>query len=400
MLAGKKVVLGVCASISAYKSAYLTRLLVKAGAEVRVVLTPDATHFVGPITFSTLSRQPARWRFTDDEGATWNNHVELGLWADLLLIAPLTAATLAKMATGHCDNLLIATYLSAKCPVVVAPAMDLDMYQHPTTQQNLATIQSFGNLLIPADTGELASGLEGPGRLAEPEAILEWLEEYLSADQPLAGKKALLTAGPTRESIDPVRYISNHSTGKMGIALAASLREAGAEVTLVLGPTTEPYPDGVTVIPVDSAENMYQAVADRFNQTDLFIAAAAVADFTPAHPANQKLKKEAGGHPIVLSPTRDILLEMGQQKQPHQMVVGFALETEKALEHAAQKLANKNLDLIVINTLEDEGAGFGHDTNKVTLLEQDNKTTVLQLQPKTEIAKDIVQHIIRIWHEA
>lgn len=400
MLAGKKIVLGVCASIAAYKSAYLTRLLVKAGAEVRVVLTPDATQFVGPITFATLSKHQALWQFTDDEGATWNNHVELGLWGDLLLIAPLTAATLSKMATGHCDNLLMATYLSAKCPIVVAPAMDLDMYQHPTTQQNLERIQSFGNLVIPAESGELASGLEGQGRMAEPEAIVSWLIDYFAKDKPLAGKKALLTAGPTREPIDPVRYISNHSTGKMGIALATALRDAGAEVTLVLGPTSQTPPTDVQVVAVDSAAEMYQAVADRFSSSDLFIGAAAVADFTPASPADQKLKKEKGGQPIELAQTKDILKEMGQQKKPHQFVVGFALETEKALEHAAEKLTKKNLDLIVVNTLEDSGAGFGYDTNKVTLLEPGNKTTPLELQPKTEIANDILQHIIHIWHEA
>lgn len=400
MLAGKKIVLGVCASIAAYKSAFLTRLLVQAGAEVRVVLTPAATDFVGPITFSTLSKNKAVWQFTDDQGATWNNHVALGLWADLLLIAPLSAATLSKLATGHCDNLLVATYLSAKCPVVVAPAMDLDMYQHPTTQQNLQQLITYGNQVIPATDGELASGLSGQGRMAEPADIVAWLTDYFSQHQPLAGKNVLLTAGPTREPIDPVRYISNHSSGKMGIALAQAFRDAGAAVTLVLGPTHETPPEGVAVVPVERASDMYEAVASRFATADLFVAAAAVADFTPAQPALQKRKKEAGAAPISLTSTKDILAEMGAQKQAHQFVVGFALETEKALQHAQDKLLRKNLDLIVVNTLEDPGAGFGHDTNKVTLLDKRNKTTVLELQPKTEIAKKIVQHIIDIWHEA
>lgn len=400
MLAGKKIVLGVCASIAAYKSAFLTRLLVQAGAEVRVVLTPAATDFVGPITFSTLSKNKAVWQFTDDQGATWNNHVALGLWADLLLIAPLSAATLSKLASGHCDNLLVATYLSAKCPVVVAPAMDLDMYQHPTTQQNLQQLITYGNQVIPATDGELASGLSGQGRMAEPADIVDWLTDYFSQHQPLAGKHVLLTAGPTREPIDPVRYISNHSSGKMGIALAQAFRDAGAAVTLVLGPTHETPPEGVAVVPVERAADMYEAVASRFAAVDLFVAAAAVADFTPAQPALQKHKKEAGVAPISLTSTKDILAEMGAQKEAHQFVVGFALETEKALQHAQDKLTRKNLDLIVVNTLEDAGAGFGHDTNKVTLLDKRNKTTVLELQPKTEIAKKIVQHIIDIWHEA
>ncbi len=400
MLAGKKILLGVCGSIAAYKSAYLTRLLVKAGAEVRVVMTPDATSFIGPITLSTLSQYPVLWQFTNDEGATWNNHVELGLWADLMLIAPLTATTLSKMNTGLCDNLLVATYLSAKCPVVVAPAMDLDMYRHPSTQYNLERLQSFGHHIIAAESGELASGLEGQGRLAEPEKIVAWLSNFFSKDLPLSGKKALLTAGPTREPIDPVRYISNHSTGKMGIALAEALLSNGAQVTLVLGPTTETPPADATVIRTETAEDMYKAVKDHFPQSDVFIASAAVADFTPAQPAQHKRKKAEGGNPIALSRTRDILAEMGQQKRAGQFVVGFALETQHALQYGQQKLQEKNLDLIVINTLEDEGAGFGHDTNKVVLLDKDNTTTELALQPKREIAEQIVQHIIQHWHEA
>lgn len=399
MLAGKKILLGVCGSIAAYKSAYLTRLLVKAGAEVRVVMTPDATSFIGPITLSTLSQHPVLWQFTNDEGATWNNHVELGVWADLMLIAPLTATTLSKMNTGLCDNLLVATYLSAKCPVVVAPAMDLDMYRHPSTQYNLERLQSFGHHIIAAESGELASGLEGQGRLAEPENIVAWLSDFFSQDLPLNGKKALITAGPTREPIDPVRYISNHSTGKMGIALAEALLSKGAQVTLVLGPTTVSPPTDATVVRTETAEDMYEAVKDHFSESDLFIASAAVADFTPAQPANHKLKKAEGGNPIALSRTRDILAEMGQQKRAGQFVVGFALETQHALQYGQQKLQEKNLDLIVINTLEDEGAGFGHDTNKVVLLDKDNTTTELALQPKRDVAKQIVQHIIQHWHE-
>lgn len=394
MLTGKKILLGVCGGIAAYKSVQLTRLLVKAGAAVKVVMTPAAQHFVGPITFSTLSKSPALWDFTDSSGSQWHNHVALGAWADIFVIAPLTANTLAKMAHGQADNLLLATYLSAKCPVVVAPAMDLDMYSHATTTHNLEQLKAIGNHVIPATSGELASGLEGQGRMAEPDHILAWLEHFFTpANGSLSGKHVLITAGPTREPIDPVRFISNHSSGKMGIALAVAAKHAGAKVTLVLGPTTQSPPANVEVVRVETALEMFDAVERRFAGTDIFIAAAAVADLQPAKTATEKIKKKDAGHSLALAPTKDILKTMGHKKQPGQLVIGFALETQNAIGYGQQKLAEKNLDAIVVNSLADEGAGFGHDTNKVTLLSRDNKSREIQLKPKEEVAKDIIQFI-------
>ncbi len=398
MLVGKKVLLGVCGSISAYKSALLTRLLVKAGAEVRVVMTPSAQEFITPLTLATLSRQPVLTRFVSDQAAgTWNNHVELGLWADVLLIAPLSATTLAKMAHGVADTLLTATYLSARCPVVVAPAMDLDMYAHPATQANLETLRRYGQHIIPAESGELASGLSGPGRLAEPEHILAFLENFYAEQmpQPLRGRRALVTAGPTYEALDPVRYLGNHSTGKMGYALAEALALAGAEVTLVSGPThlTAGHPR-VQTVRVTSAREMLAAVEAPFAESEVVVWAAAVADYTPQRVSDVKLKKQGADWQLDLVETTDIAATFGQRRRADQILVGFALETDHALAHARRKLQTKNLNLIVLNSLQDEGAGFRHDTNRVTLVDA-HAVVPYPLKSKQAVAHDIVEEIVR-----
>lgn len=394
MAAGRKILLGVCGSIAAYKSAYLTRLLVKQGAEVRVVMTPDACQFVAPLTFSTLSKQNTHWQFTANEGASWNNHVELALWADLVLIAPATANTLAKMATGICDNLLLAVYQSAKCPVAIAPAMDLDMYHHPANQHNIELLSGYGNHIIPAEYGELASGLEGEGRMAEPEHILAWIDDFFRPKGPWAGKRVAITAGPTREAIDPVRYITNHSSGKMGIALAEEAARRGAKVLLILGPTElKPANPAIEVVAVESAEDMLKASEAVFAETDVFIGAAAVADYTPVSPAIRKVKKTDKDLSISLKRTDDILKTLGAKKRKGQLLVGFALETHDAEQHAREKLKDKGLDLIVLNSLGDVGAGFGHDTNKVTLIGRNNKSLPMELKPKAAVAADILDHL-------
>lgn len=400
VLAGKKVLLGVTAGIAAYKSAMLVRLFIKQGAEVRVVMTPSAREFVTPLTLSTLSKNEVLSSFTDeeDENARWNNHVELGLWADLFVIAPATANTLSKMAHGTSDNLLIATYLSAKCPVYVAPAMDLDMYAHPSTAKTFHTLEEYGNKIIPAEHGELASGLVGKGRMAEPEAIIAFLEKDLQAQLPLKGKTVLITAGPTYEPIDPVRFIGNHSSGKMGYALANKAFELGARIILVSGPThIQPRHTGIERISVNTAEQMYQAVLDHFDAADVAILSAAVADYRPAQVADQKIKKKESGMTIELEKTRDILASIGAKKQ-NQFLVGFALETENELENAKGKLQKKNLDLIVLNSLNDPGAGFGVDTNKVTLIGKDNKVQPFEVKSKDAVAADILEYIIKEIH--
>lgn len=398
MLQGKKILLGVTGSIAAYKSLLLVRLLIREGATVRVIQTPASRDFVTPLSLATLSKNPV---FSDLFAAdTWANHVELGRWADLLVIAPLSCNTLAKMAGGLCDNLLLATYLSAVCPVVVAPAMDEDMWNHPGTRANLEKIRSYGNRVIPVEKGELASGLFGDGRMAEPETILEFIYAMLgAAAQPLAGKKALVTAGPTHEAIDPVRFIGNHSSGKMGIAIARELAQRGAQVTLVLGPSTVAIEEsGIAVQRVTSAAEMYDACLKVFEDVHLAVLNAAVADYTPASPASEKIKKNDGSLVLELVKTRDILKTLGEMKKTGQLLVGFALETRDGREYALGKLKAKNADFIVLNSLQDQGAGFGGDTNKITIFGQDGFEQAFVTKPKQQVAKDIVDIIVKSWH--
>jgi phosphopantothenoylcysteine decarboxylase / phosphopantothenate---cysteine ligase len=396
MLQGKKILLGVTGSIAAYKSLLLVRLLIKEGAFVKVVQTPAARDFVTPLSLATLSKNPVLSDlFMAD---TWANHVELGRWADVLVVAPLSCNTLAKMAAGICDNLLMATYLSAVCPVLLAPAMDEDMWHHPATQANLHRVRSFGNKIIPVRKGELASGLFGDGRMAEPETILEQLITELSKDRsslPLKGKKALVTAGPTHEAIDPVRFIGNHSSGKMGIAIAKELAARGASVHLVLGPSSEnPETPGITVQRVVSAAEMFNACVDQFAGADMAILSAAVADYTPAVKVTEKIKKTDDHLTLELSRTKDILKTLGGQKKQGQLLVGFALETSGGRDYAMGKLASKNADLIVLNTLNDEGAGFGVDTNKITIFGREGFEKAYEKKPKQQVAEDIVDTII------
>ena len=394
MLGGKKIILGVTGGIAAYKSAWLVRSFIKAGAQVRVIMTPEAKDFVTPLTLSTLSKNAVLSSFTqDEENELWNNHVELGLWADFFVIAPATANTLSKMASGASDNLLLATYLSAKCPIYFAPAMDLDMYRHFTTQANFTRLQSFGNIMIPATSGELASGLEGQGRMAEPDDIVAFITNDIQAKLPFYGKKVLITAGPTYEAIDPVRFIGNHSSGKMGYALAKCAANLGAEVILISGPTalTLKHPS-VKVVQIFSAAQLFEQVKLYFEGVDIAIAAAAVADYRPVNPADQKIKKKTGDLQLTLEATEDSLKYMGEHKK-EQFLVGFALETENEIENAQAKLTRKNLDLIVLNSLNDSGAGFGTQTNKVTLIDASGNIEPQELKPKNEVAKDIFNRI-------
>ena len=387
--------MGITGGIAAYKTTFLTRLLIKAGAEVRIVMTESAGHFVSPLTLATLSRHEVLSDFVrEEEGATdWNNHVELGLWADLMLIAPATANTLSKMASGTCDNLLLACYMSAKCPVFFAPAMDLDMYGHPATRKAIETLQGYGHHLIPADTGELASGLHGEGRMAEPEAIVAHLEAYLRSHAPWAGKKVLITAGPTHEPIDPVRFIGNHSSGKMGFELAREAARQGAEVTLVTGPThLQTDQPQISCIRVTTAREMLEKAEQAFDHADVFIGAAAVADYRPLEAAPEKIKKQAGEIKLELVQNPDIIQTLAARKKD-QYVVGFALETEKETEHALAKLKRKNLDAIVLNSLRHPGAGFGGDTNKVSFIDKNSEITPFELKTKAEVARDILHEI-------
>jgi len=391
MLAGKKILICISGSIAAYKIPLLVRQLVKAGAEVKVIMTPASEDFVSRLTLSTLSRNPVLTDLFDEE--SWANHVMLGRWADMMVIAPLSCNTLAKMATGLCDNLLMAVYLSATCPVMVAPAMDEDMWHHPTTNQNLDQIRSHGCQILDVGYGELASGLTGPGRMAEPEEIFQALEQYFSQSAQLKGKKALVTAGPTYEAIDPVRFIGNHSSGKMGYALAEELASRGAEVTLVSGPTgMKTKSPNIRLIQVTSAAQMFQSCKDQ--PYDIAVMAAAVADYTPVEVAGQKIKKSGETLELKLKKTEDILAMLGRSKKNGQLLVGFALETQNESENARKKLQEKNADLVVLNSLNDEGAGFGHDTNKVTLFYKDGKQQELALQSKSSVAKAIVNAII------
>ncbi len=395
MLRGKKILLGVTGSIAAYKSALLTRLLVKAGAEVKVVMTPSAHAFITPLTLSTLSKNPALTEFVKDDRGQWNNHVELGLWADAMVIAPASANTLAKMANGLCDNLLMATYLSARCAVYVAPAMDLDMLQHPATRANLEKVRSYGNIIIDATRGELASGLIGQGRMAEPEQIVDFLTERLAVKRRLEGKQVLVTAGPTYEAIDPVRFIGNHSSGKMGFAIAEALADEGAIVQLVAGPTQQhTNHHGISVSHVTGADEMFKVCSDLFEKTDIAVLAAAVADYKPAVVAKQKIKKNGETLKLELTRTPDIAASLGKLKHNGQVIVGFALETEQEKDNAIKKLETKNFDLIVLNSLNDTGAGFGVDTNKITIINRKQEFKAFELKSKKEVARDIVEEII------
>lgn len=396
MLHGKKILLGVTGSIAAYKTAVLVRLLVKQGAEVKVIMTAAARDFVTPLSLSTLSKQPVLTDLAENDA--WANHVMLGRWADVMLIAPLSCNTLAKMASGLCDNLLMAVYLSATCPVVVAPAMDEDMWHHATTAANLATIKAKGDLVIPVEKGELASGLSGEGRMAEPENIVAWLDERFGTKADLAGKNVLVTAGPTHEMIDPVRFISNHSSGKMGVAIAEEMMRRGAAVTLVLGPSVVVPANGITTIRITSALEMYNACQDIFPGTDIAVMSAAVADYTPVTVAKEKIKKKEAELTIELTKTRDILKSLGEQKKAGQFLVGFALETNNEKEHALQKLQKKHADMIVLNSLNDAGAGFGHDTNKITIFDKHNGQHDFDTKSKKAVAADIVNTVIKLLH--
>ncbi len=396
VLRGKKVLLGVTAGIAAYKTASLVRLFIKLGAEVQVIMTPASKDFITPLTLSTLSKNPVHSTFynKEEENEFWNNHVDLGLWADIMLIAPATANTLSKMTNGTCDNLLLATYLSAKCPVYFAPAMDLDMYIHPSIKTSLDKLQSFGNVLIPAASGELASGLIGEGRMAEPEDIVSFIEKNILFTLPLRGKKVLITAGPTYEAIDPVRFIGNHSSGKMGFEIAKAAANLGAEVFLVSGPSHQKVKHSfIKRIDVKSAEEMYDACHKYYANVDIAICSAAVADYRPKNIALQKIKKKEASLSIELELTKDILASLGEIKK-HQFLVGFALETNNELENAKGKLQKKNLDLIVLNSLQDKGAGFATDTNKITIIDKDLNEKPFELKSKAEVAKDIINEII------
>ena len=396
MLEGKKIIVAVSASIAAYKSAILVRLLKKQRAEVKVIMTASASSFITPLTLSTLSENPVLIDFAKDKTGEWNNHVDLGLWADAMLIAPATANTLGKAANGICDNLLLATYLSARCPVFWSPAMDLDMYQHASVQQNLATLEKVGNHIIAAESGELASGLVGQGRMAEPEHIVELLLAHFSPTKTaLYGKKVLITAGPTQEYIDPVRYITNQSTGKMGYAIANELGKRGCEVTLISGPSSETPPTNVKLVKVLSSQNMFDAVNSHFPKTDVSIFSAAVADYTPLEKSAIKIKKNDSRMRIGMVKTKDIAKEMGVLKSAKQINVGFALETNDELQNAKGKLDRKNFDMIVLNSLNDKGAGFGHDTNVITIIDKDSQQKY-PLKSKIAVAVDIVNHLEKL----
>jgi phosphopantothenoylcysteine decarboxylase/phosphopantothenate--cysteine ligase len=395
MFQDKKILLAVTGSIAAYKAILLVRLLVKAGAQVKVVMTPAAKDFVSPLTLATLSKNPVITELASNE--SWSNHVMMGRWADVMVVAPLSCNTLAKMANGLCDNMLLATWLSATCPVVVAPAMDEDMWRHPATKLNLQKLESFGNVVIPVEKGELASGLYGDGRMAEPETIMQFLETTFFLKKDLTGKKALVTAGPTYEPIDPVRFIGNHSSGKMGVAIAEELAKRGAEVHLVLGPSSvKSTMTGIYVHKVETAEQMYQTCLKEFPAADIAVMSAAVADYTPIETAPEKIKKTSGTLIIELTKTKDILKTLGEKKRNGQLLVGFALETMNERQYALDKLKSKNADLIVLNSLNDEGAGFGHDTNKVTIFEKSGNEITYDRKPKQQVAKDIVDRIVNL----
>ena len=394
MLRGKHIILGVTGSIAAYKAATLTRLLVKEGVSVKVVMTPLAKEFITPLTMATLSKSPIMVDFYNPENGDWDSHVDLGLWADLYLIAPASANTIGKMAGGIADNLLLTTYLSAKCPVMVAPAMDLDMYKHPATQRNLKVLQSFGNIIIEPESGELASGLIGKGRMEEPEKIVSFITDYFARQADFKGKKVVVTAGPTYEKIDPVRFIGNYSSGKMGLAIAEELAGRGAEVVLVCGPVNlKTSHHAIRRVDVESAAQMYEVTSKEFVNSDVAVLSAAVADFTPKEKADHKIKRGKDDLLLELLPTKDIAAELGRIKTVSQLLIGFALETNDEEINALSKMQRKNLDMIVLNSLNDKGAGFSVDTNKVTILDKAGDKTVYELKTKVEVAKDIVDQI-------
>lgn len=396
MLQGKRIILGITGSIAAYKSALLVRLLVKEGAEVKVIMTSLAKEFITPLTLATLAKNPILVDFFDPTNGNWNSHVDLGLWADAYVIAPATANTIGKMATGVADNLLLTTYLSAKCPVFVAPAMDLDMFAHPATQRNIETLKSIGNHIIEPASGELASGLEGKGRMEEPEKIVQYLDDFFTP-KPLSGKNILITAGPTYEKIDPVRFVGNYSTGKMGFALAETCAKWGADVCLVAGPVQlKTMHPNIERIDVESAAEMFEVVSNRFYAMDGAILCAAVADFTPKEPANSKLKREKDDLILELQPTQDIAATIGLMKMENQFLVGFALETDDEESNAQKKMERKNLDFIVLNSLQDAGAGFGYDTNKISIIHRSGKKKDFELKDKNAVAEDIVNEIVQI----
>ena len=396
MLKGKKIILGITGSIAAYKSAFLTRLLIKEGAEVIVIMTPASKDFITPLTLSTLSNNPVLCDSFTNMTGKWNSHVEFGSWADLMIIAPLSANTMAKMANGIADNLLLTTYLSARCPVYLAPAMDLEMYKHPATQKNLEILKSYGNLIIKPTEGELASGLSGQGRMEEPENILRIIKNhFISKD--FAGKKVMVTSGPTYEAIDPVRFIGNNSSGMMGNAIAEAFSKRGAEVTLISGPSrTKSVSSKIKRLDVTTAKEMYESCIKNFGKTDITVMAAAVADYTYTNTGKEKIKKSKGNLTIELKPTKDILKELGKRKKGNQILVGFALETTNEIENAKDKLKNKNLDLIVLNSLKDENSGFNYETNKVTIIDSKNKISKYPLKSKPEVAVDIINKISEI----
>lgn len=392
MLKGKKIIVGITGSIAAYKSALLVRLLAKAGAEIKVIMTPSACNFISPLTLSTLSKNEVLLELSDNN--SWANHVMLGRWADIMLIAPLSCNTLSKMVNGGCDNLLLAVYLSATCPVVVAPAMDEDMWHHPGTIENIRKLISFSNHVIPVENGELASGLTGEGRMAEPEQVISWLQNYFQQSRQLSGKKVLITAGPTYEAIDPVRFIGNHSSGKMGIALAEECLKRGGDVTLVIGPSSEELPAAIKIIRVKSAAEMFDACVPLFSKSNIAIMCAAVTDYMPVSMAKEKIKKTKDTITIELKRTPDILKKLGELKKESQVLVGFALETNNEKEYALKKLKSKNADMIVLNSLNDPGAGFGYNTNKIIIFDKKGKEYHFDTRPKHLIAADIVNTII------
>lgn len=396
-LKGKNIILGITGSIAAYKAAVLLRLLIKEGADVQVVITPSGKEFITPVTLSALSGKPVISEFFGSKDGAWNSHVDLGLWADLMLVAPATATSLGKMANGIADNMLVTTYLSAKCPVMIAPAMDLDMFAHPSTQRNIGILKEYGNIIVEPTSGELASGLDGKGRMEEPEKIVEAAVNHLSAKKKLLNKRFLVTAGPTYEKIDPVRFIGNYSSGKMGFAIAEELAAQGADVTLVAGPVDLSVShSSINRIDVESAHEMYEEAVKAFSTSDGAIMCAAVADFTPRIKAEAKTKRGKEDWNLELEPTKDIAAELGKNKSKDQILVGFALETNDELENAQKKLEKKNLDFIVLNSLNDKGAGFGVDTNKITILEKGNKRYNFELKSKVEVARDIVAKIIEL----
>jgi len=402
-LSGLRIILGVTGSIAAYKAVYLLRLLVKEGAEVQVIMSPSAKEFVGPVTFSALSGLPVLSAFFSSEGGDWNSHVDMGVSADLMLVAPVTATTLGKMANGIADNLLIATYLAARCPIVVAPAMDMDMYLHPSTQRNLEILKGYGNMIVAPGKGELASGLEGPGRMEEPEEIISFIRQIESgpSKKKLLNKQVLVSAGPTHENIDPVRFIGNHSSGKMGFAIAEAFAAEGAKVFLVSGPVSlETHAKGIEVIRVTSASEMFERCSELMEQMDIAVFNAAVSDFTPVSTSGMKVKRGTDEWTIRLKPTKDIAAEMGRRKVSGQLLVGFALETDNELEHARKKLEKKNLDLIVLNSMQDIGAGFGGDTNRVTMIDRQGGTEKFELKSKAKVAVDLVQRVIKMMEDA